>query len=106
MENITEQNNIQSKPKKKGKLKWKIYLILLLLLVGGVVYGYYWYQGTNTLRLEAKNVVEQANKYDALKTNIINESQRCKGFISQEQGDFGSFEYCKKFIQYANNLGL
>jgi len=103
MENIPLQQTVLVTPKKKGSLKRKIYLILLIVLIGVALYGYYWFRTTQQLRLEARDVVEKAVKYDTLQTVIQAERDRCEKFISQEEGDFGSFEYCKKFIQWVNN---
>jgi len=107
MENNQEQeqeqlNNVE--PKKKGSLKVKIHLVLILLLLIGGAYGYYWVKKTNNLRVEAVNTIEKAEKFDALKSSIDVERERCKNFIVQEQGDFSSFEYCKKFIDWSESV--
>jgi|GEM_PF-1362526 len=106
MENIPLQETVPATPKKKGSFKRKIYLILFIVLVGAALYGYYWFRTTQQLRLEAQDAIEKAVKYDTLQTAIQAERNRCEKFISQEEGDFGSFEYCKKFIQWANNQNL
>jgi len=63
-----------------------------------------WYEQTNTLRLEAQNILDRADKFDVLKNTIVTEQDRCEKFIAPKEGDFGSFEYCKKFINWADAL--
>jgi uncharacterized protein HemX len=89
-----------NKPK-KNSLKFKAYLVLIALVLGAGIYGYFWYQKTNALRAEAKIVILKAKQFDGLHAAMQAEQDRCKDFIAQKEGDFGSFEYCKKFISWA-----
>ena len=104
MENNQEQQLNSVEPKKKGSLKIKIHLVFIILLIVGGAYGYYWVKKTNTLRLEAVNTIEKAEKFDVLKSGVEVERERCKNFIVQETGDFSSFEYCKKFIDWSESV--
>ena len=104
MENSQAQQLEQGAVKKKGSFKKKALLFLVLLFIGLGIYGYLWYQKTNELRYEAQSVIESALKFDVLQTAVNSERERCKNFITQEVGDFGSFEYCQAFIQWANSL--
>jgi len=101
MENNQSQTNLASEPKKKGSLKWKVYLALVIALLGAGAYGYYWLNQTRALRQEAVIVIQKAEKFDVLKSAVEEEQARCENFITQKQGDFGSFEYCKKFVDWA-----
>ncbi|MBU0999353.1 hypothetical protein KKG24_03570 [Patescibacteria group bacterium] len=103
--NNQQQINTGSEPKKTS-LKWKIYAVLLVILLGAGAYGYWWRQKTNTLRVEAEAVIEQAQRYDTLQSAVKNERTRCENFIAQKEGDFGSFEYCKKLIDWSDTLPL
>jgi predicted negative regulator of RcsB-dependent stress response len=89
------------KPKKN--IKFRLKGVILILLIAVIGYGYFWYQDTNTLRQEATSVLESAEKFDVLSKALNEELDRCKTFISEQEGDFGSFEYCKKFIEWANS---
>lgn len=91
-----------SQNKKSSKLK--VYIFLFILALGLGIYGYFWIQKNKALRLEAESAIIRAEKYDALKITITEERQRCEGFIAQKEGNFGSFEYCKGFIQWANSV--
>lgn len=102
MDNELLKPEVLEKPKKS--LKKKLYLILVLILIGAGIYGYYWVKSTNDLRVEASTSIEKADKYDGLMDKIRFESDRCKTFITQSQGDFGSFEYCKRFIDWSNSV--
>jgi uncharacterized protein HemX len=104
MENNQEQIIVDTSLKKKGSLKFKVYLILILLIVGLGAYGYYWFKETNILRIEAQEVINKAQQYDTLYSVVNEERKRCQNFITQEKGDFGSFEYCKKFIDWTDIL--
>ena len=79
----------------------KFLLILGLLIIGAGVYGYFWYKNIQKTQLEANGVIDKANKYQSLQTAIDDENQRCQEFISQEEGDFGSFEYCKEYLKWS-----
>lgn len=97
--------NTENKPK-KDSLKWKVYLVLSVIVFAAGAYGYWWFQNTNALRVEAEAVVGQAQKYETLQSAVNNERTRCENFIAQKEGDFGSFEYCKKFIDWTDTLPL
>lgn len=92
--------------KKEKSIKWKVYFIIAVIFVGFGAYGYYWYQQTNILRIEAQSVVNKAMKYDILSDTVNAENDRCEKFIANKEGDFGSFEYCKKFIDLVDNLQI
>lgn len=99
---------------KKPK-KWKLYiqLFLLLVIVGAGIYGYFWYTGvvklqnTAQVNLEKMDILQQnSNKYEQIKKTVQSEYQRCQSFISQSEGDFGSFQYCQKYIQWVTDQKL
>jgi hypothetical protein len=105
MENKDEQIFRGLGSKKRGSLKWKVYLVLFIIVLGIVAYGYFWYAKTSDLRIKAEQVIGQEQKFEVLQNAIKDESARCEQFISQEEGDFGSFEYCQKFLDWAKNNG-
>ncbi|MBU1017628.1 hypothetical protein KKA33_01215 [Patescibacteria group bacterium] len=91
---------------KKGGWKWKILALLLIIAIGGSIYLYYWYQDTNRLRQQAQTVIKKAETYDALKSKIKTEYDRCQVFISQQEGSFGNFEYCKGYTNWYKTTNL
>jgi len=99
--------------KKERKYKGKIILIFLLILLGLGTYGYFWYSNITKTNIQAKLVLsenaklktELQNQID-LKDAINSEKIRCQEFISQKEGDFGDFEYCKNFIDWANEQNI
>ena len=103
MENKGEQLVMEGM-KKKTSIKWKIYLVVILLVIGVGVYGYFWVKNTNDLRTKATAVIKEANQYQVLDTAIRDEQNRCKTLVTQESGDFSSFEYCKKFIDWSGTI--
>lgn len=96
-------------PLKKGH--WKRYpiLFLLVIILAGGGYGYYWYRGVIKTKAQADQILNEYNKlqatkgkYDQLVEALKREQIRCKDFISQGEGQFGEFEYCKKFVEWAD----
>ena len=88
--------------KKPFPLRLGLFIILILLILGGIAYGYYWYTTTVTKAQQADQVILNAQNYDVISREIEKEYARCQGFIAQEQGGFGEFEYCKRFINWVN----
>lgn len=105
MEN-NQQQAIEAKTPKKRSWRWKMYTVLLVLIIGAGAYGYWWFQNTNALRVEAEAVMGRAQKYETLQSAVKNERTRCENFIAQKEGGFGSFEYCKKLIDWTDMLPL
>ncbi|MFT7557499.1 MAG: ABC-type phosphate/phosphonate transport system permease subunit [Planctomycetota bacterium] len=97
---MNPDTNINEKPKKKRKWKW----YLLLIILAGIVYGYFWYQGVHKRDISAQEALQMQETYSALINALDSEYSRCKGFIAQETGNFGSFEYCKGFLDWAERV--
>jgi len=104
MENQQIQEGVVKQLNNKWSLKTKFYLVVLVIIIGLVGYFYYWYKTNNDLRIKSQEVIEMAEKYESLQSSIVNELNNCKDFITKEKGDFGSFEYCKKFIQWVDSI--
>jgi uncharacterized protein HemX len=104
--NNNSPENIQPAQNRKNSIKWKVYFVLIIILIGAGAYGYYWYKQTSQLRNEAQAVIGRAEKFDVLESSVNAERDRCEKFIAQKEGDFGSFEYCKKFIGWADILPI
>lgn len=79
-----------------------IFIVIGILIIAGIWYGYYWINSTQKKITQAENVILKAANFDSLSEKIQNEFQRCQAFIAQEQGQFGEFEYCKGFINWVN----
>lgn len=104
-----ENENTTNKQIRKGvtlfkKVKIITIIIIALVVLGFGVYGYFWFQSTNSMRAKAEAVVGDAKQYNLLKDKIQAENSRCKNFISQKEGDFGSFEYCQKYIEWSEKI--
>lgn len=95
----------ESEPKKRG-WKLKAMAFFLILVIGGGVYIYFWYQDTNKLRKEAQVSIQKAENYEALNSKIETEYNRCQEFISQKEGSFGNFEYCKGYMDWYKEITL
>jgi cbb3-type cytochrome oxidase subunit 3 len=101
------QEEATTRPTRSSKAKLiPVLLILVLVFVG---YVYYWYSAVleksehaQVILSENEDMQVRIQNYILLKESIENEYNRCQEFISQREGDFGSFEYCKKFIEWAN----
>lgn len=105
MEEPTTNTTEQAEPEKKKRFGWKAKLILVLIVVllAAGAYGYYWVQKTYELRRQVEGQIEMIESYKNLRAGLQAEYSRCQSFISQEQGEFGSFEYCQRFTQWVNN---
>ena len=108
MDNQTTQQQTQARPK-KGHWKRKFLLLLAFIILASLGYGYYWYGGIIKIKKQAAAILSEykelqhtKGKYDQLIEGIIREQIRCKDFISQSAGNFGEFEYCKKFVEWAD----
>ncbi|MDA8597020.1 hypothetical protein N9L26_01645 [Candidatus Pacebacteria bacterium] len=90
-------------PKKKSgmPLKRKLKLAALAIVLALIAYGVWWINSTASLRAEAIALQEDSEAYQSLLNGIDQERSRCQGLITQGEGDFGSFEYCKQFIRWA-----
>ncbi len=103
MENKNSEQ-IETKTKKKSSYKRRLLFIMFIIIFAGSGYGYFLYTSTQKLRAEAQGIIKKADKYDSLFSEIKAEHNRCENFITQQEGSFGSFEYCKKFIEWANKI--
>lgn len=90
----------------KKSWKFKLLLIFILIFVGFLVCFYFWFTNTLALRYQAQEVASKAENYQVLEDYINQEYNRCQEFIAQKEGDFGSFEYCKNFIEWINEAPL
>lgn len=96
----------QESPNKPLSFKLILSIIIGIIVIALIWYGYYWINSTNEKVTQAEAVIQKAADYDMLTERIEDETRRCQQFISQEQGEFGEFEYCKRFINWttsANN---
>ena len=105
MDNSNLTNNLSS-PSKGKKAKLILFLILFIIIFSLGLYGYFWFRSTQEMRIEAKNIIRDAENFKVLEEQIKTEKSRCENFISQKEGDFGSFEYCQKFIDWTNKINF
>jgi len=109
---MSNMENSIIKPENK-KSKWTAIIVFLIIAFALAGYGYYWFAGVQKTQQEVALVInenlalkEQEQKLKDLRDAINTEKTRCQEFISQSQGDFSSFEYCKKFILWVNSQNL
>jgi predicted negative regulator of RcsB-dependent stress response len=91
-----------SEEQKPRRTKFWIYLVLILLIFGGGWYGYTWFKDVRARDISAQQYVMDAQNFQVLRETVQKEYSRCENFIAQQKGDFGSFEYCKRFIDWVN----
>lgn len=110
---MNDSDSTVTTPVRKRRKGVAFVFFIVICIAGAVGYGYYWYAGVQEIQEKASAVIEenialkaQANELDTIKSNVSAEYFRCQAFISQSTGDFGSFEYCKKFIEWANGNNL
>lgn len=88
--------------KKPFPLKPVVAVAAIVLVLGIFAYIYLWYTNTAQKAAQADAALTEAANYKVLSGQIEAELTRCRAFIAQEQGEFGQFEYCKRFINWAN----
>ena len=88
------------------KRSWKVKLVLVLIIIGLLIFLYFWFVNSLKLRNQAQEVINRAENYQVLEDYLNQEYDRCQEFIAQKEGDFGSFEYCQGFIDWANEAPL
>lgn len=94
----------ESKEKRSDPIKKAFRLIVLLLLLVGIIFGYFWYTNLTKRDTQAKALLFDSAAYETMKSSIESERTRCQEFITQQTGNFGNFEYCKGFISWSENL--
>ena len=87
--------------KSRGNKFW-LSLVLILIIIGAGWYIYAWFQSVQARDAAARQYVTDAQNFQALRETIQQEYSRCENFIAQQKGDFGSFEYCRRFIDWVN----
>ena len=75
-----------------------------LLLASSVLIGYQKIRGMQQKVVEADMVIQKAQQFEVLNKSISDEISRCQEFVAQKEGEFGAFEYCKGFLQWAEGL--
>jgi hypothetical protein len=91
-----------SQVKKKSNWKNKALIVLVLIIVLLSLYIYFQHQSGQKLKIESQELIEGASKYEVILEKIESERSRCENFIIREEGDFASFEYCRKFIDWSS----
>ncbi len=92
-------------------LKKGLYFFVVALLISLISFGYYKYVQYSNWRTEAIRAIEKVSADTAqlealqlIQDEVEAEANRCKDFISQQQGEFGEFQYCQNFIDWAEKI--
>ncbi len=89
-----------------SKRRWKFKLVFALVIISLLVFLYFWFVNSLKLRNQAQEVINKAENYQVLEDYLNQEYDRCQEFITQEEGDFGSFQYCQGFIEWVSKAPL
>ena len=86
----------------------KPYLILgsTIIIIAGT--AYFWGLRSSFLNLEkeAQANIQKAEDFDNLKAKLSKQKTECLEYLAQEEGNFEEFSFCRKFINWADSLGL
>ena len=74
--------------------KFFIIAIVVVILSGAL---YFYFQ-------QAQVAIPKAQKFDNLNNAINTEQARCQSFVGSGSGDFGQFEYCKRFLDWSQKV--
>ena len=81
-------------------------ILLLVSMLGLGIFRVYQYKQWHTVALQAieeRNLQnEELKSLKNVKESVTSELERCKNFLSLEEGEFGEFQYCQKFIEWAS----
>ena len=88
------------------KLKLYGILIAAAVVVLAAAFGYLKIKDVQSTLKEAEANNIKAQKFESISQSMQEERSRCQAFVSQEQGEFGEFEYCKIFLDWSNNLDI
>ena len=95
-------------PSKANTFKKGLYFFVVASLVSLSAFGYYKYVQYSNWRTEALQAIEKVTADTAelealhvIQSEVKTETDRCKDFISQQQGEFGEFQYCQHFIEWS-----
>lgn len=80
--------------------------ILAAAILGGAIYGYFWYKNLVRTGEAAANVIAKAQMFDKVKESITSEQTKCKAIIGAGSGDFSKFQYCSEFMKWSESLSL
>ena len=86
------------------RLKRIFAIILVILVFGGTVYLYFTLQALIRENQNAKMIISKAQQFDKLNNEITSEKNRCQSYIGSGVGDFGQFEYCKRFLEWSASI--
>lgn len=83
----------------------RIFIIGLVFsfVVAGIA-GYFWYRNIMKTNQEVTMLLPKAEMFDTLNQAILSEQTRCHSFIGSGSGDFGQFEYCKRFLDWSAGI--
>lgn len=71
--------------------RMKLRLVVILLCIGVVGSGFLWIRTLYRENKDARSVLDAH-------TDVMTELARCDTLLSQPQGEFDEYEYCKKFV--------
>lgn len=86
-----------------AKVKRYAVLITIIILIAAAVFSYFKIQEFKSTLKEAEQNKQKSQMFETLSKSIEEERSRCQAFVSQEQGEFGQFEYCKNFLDWSNS---
>jgi len=82
-----------SNERKTGfSVKTKIRIFLIFVLGAAFIFAYFYFQNTGKLKSQYEAGIRDLE-------TLNNERNRCTELLSQEAGNFGDYEYCRKLLQ-------
>jgi flagellar basal body-associated protein FliL len=91
---MAENSSGSPAEKKASKPSWKTRMIIFLFLLAVALSFSLWFyiRSTEKQRSEYQRASQEVNL-------IKEERNRCSALVNQQQGDFGEYEYCRRFLQ-------
>ncbi len=90
----------------RSRIKPYLILGLTILVIAGAAYFWGLRSSMLSLEREAQANIQKAKDFDGLKGKLSKQKTECLEYLAREEGNFEQFSFCRKFIDWADSLGV
>jgi len=85
-----------------SKSRWKIYstLVVVLIIAGALLWGYFWWSGISARLQLAEQTRINIEQCERLVDQALRENKRCADLIASGEGDFKEYDYCNQYTEF------
>lgn len=88
----------------KSPFKKYLYLGTAIIVLALVIFSIYQFIQIRNMFRQAREFSVKEQQFNQTVQKVQEQNSTCKTLISQQSGDFGEFEYCKRFVEWTNTL--